>query len=128
VIVKALLIIVGLSDLFAGLALMLTPRWFFNNIGTFAPYNRHYLGDTGAFVVAIGVALVVAAINPTKYRSLITIGAIASLLHFLNHLYGSLFAHEAWLPTIEVGVTAAALVYVVAAVRNLRIGPLVLKP
>jgi hypothetical protein len=118
VIAKALVLIVGISDLFAGLALMLTPRWFFDHIGTFPPYSRHYLGDTGAFILAIGVALTVAATNPIRYRSLVTIGAIASVLHFLNHLYGSLFQHEAWMQTLEVGVPAAAMVYVVVMVRN----------
>jgi hypothetical protein len=107
---------------------MLTPRWFFDHVGTFPPYSRHYLGDTGAFVVAVGVALLVASVSPTKYKSLITIGAIASLLHFLNHLYGSLFVHEAWLPTIEVGVQAVAIVYVIAAIRNPRLASLGLKP
>ena len=33
----------GLSQLFA-------PRWFFENIGKFPPFNRHYVGDLGAFI------------------------------------------------------------------------------
>jgi peptidoglycan/LPS O-acetylase OafA/YrhL len=122
VIVKAIVFIVGLSDLFVGVILMVAPRWFYDHFGTFPPYSRHFLGDTGAFILAIGVALVVAGTNPAKYRSLVTIGAIASVLHLLNHLYGSLFTHEPWLPTIEVAVPAVAMVGVVIYLRSSRSG------
>jgi peptidoglycan/LPS O-acetylase OafA/YrhL len=122
VIVKAIVFIIGLSDLLTGVILMVAPRWFYDHIGTFPPYSRHFLGDTGAFILAIGVALVVAAMNPAKYRSLVTIGAIASVLHLLNHLYGSLFVHEPWLPTIEVAVPAVVMVIVVAFLRSSRSG------
>lgn len=111
---KAVLLIVGLSDALAGLALLVAPRWFFDTIGNFPPYGRHYMGDAGSFLVPIGLALVLAARDPRRYRGLVWLGAAASLLHFLNHLYGWVFAGEAWLPTLEVAVPALAMLAVVA--------------
>ena len=70
----------GLSQLFA-------PRWFFENIGNFPPFNRHYVGDLGAFILAMGLGLLVAARNPAQHRSLIGVVALGSVLHLLNHLY-----------------------------------------
>ena len=47
----------GAVNLLAGLALLIAPVWFFNTIGTFAPYNQHYLGDAGAFLLPLGLGL-----------------------------------------------------------------------
>lgn len=111
---KGVLLIVGLSDALAGLALLFAPRWFFDTIGNFPPFGRHFMGDTGAFLLPIGLALIVAARDPRRYRLLVWLGAGASLLHFLNHLYGSLAAGEAWLPTLEVAVPAVAMLAIAA--------------
>ncbi len=77
----------GLSYLLVGLAQLFAPRWFFDNIGNFPPFNRHYLGDLGAFISAIGLGLLMAARDPRKHRLLIGAAAAGSLLHVVNHLY-----------------------------------------
>ena len=116
-IVRVLVIIVGLTDVLAGGALLLDPSWFFDNIGTFAPYNPHYLGDAGAFLLPVGAGLLVAAFNPRKYFALLVLGMAVSVLHFLNHLYGSISRGESWLQTFEVGVIAFAMVVAVILTR-----------
>lgn len=83
-------IIVGASGVFfIGVALLLlfAPRWFFENIGLFPPYNRHYEGDLGAFLLPLGLGLLYAARNPTKYRALLAVAAGGSALHVLNHIF-----------------------------------------
>ena len=40
---------IGLWYALAALALLLVPGWFFITVGPFAPFNRHYEGDAGAF-------------------------------------------------------------------------------
>jgi len=117
-IVKAVVFIVGLSDFLAGAALLLAPQWFFDHIGTYPPYSPHFLGDAGAFLTPVGAALILAATNPVKYRSLVALGTIVSVLHFLNHLDGSLTAGESWLQTIVVAVPAVAMLVVVAVGRS----------
>jgi len=107
---RAVLLIVGLSHALPGLLILLVPRWFYDNVGTFPPYNPHFLGDAGAFELPVGVALMAAATDPLRHRWLVLLGAAASLLHFANHLLGSLEGGGQWLLTAAVGVPAAALV------------------
>ena len=108
-IAKVLVAIVGVSDVLAGAALLLAPQWFFDNIGTFPPYSRHYLGDAGAFLLPVGIALLVAATNPRRHYSLVLVGLGVSVLHFLAHLYGSVRFNESWLQTVEVGIIALGI-------------------
>jgi hypothetical protein len=117
VLVRALVAIVGITDVLAGGSLLLARRWFFDTIAPFPPYSPHFLGDAGAFLLPIGVALLVAATNPARYLALLVLGAAVSLLHFLNHLYGSVTSNESWLQTFEVGVIAVAMLIAVAMVR-----------
>lgn len=120
-VVKALVFIVGLSNVFAGAVVLLAPRWFFDNIGNFPPFSRHYLGDAGAYILPLGIALLIAARDPLKYRSLIYLGAGAGLLHFLNHVYGSVTAHESWAVAGAVGIQAVAMIYAAIVVRPARL-------
>jgi peptidoglycan/LPS O-acetylase OafA/YrhL len=84
---------VGTVHLLTGVATLLTPAWFFQNIGTFAPYNRHYEGDLGAFQLGLGVALLLAARRPERQRLLIGATALGNLVHALNHTYDALIIH-----------------------------------
>lgn len=80
----------GLVNLLTGAALLFAPRWFFNTLADFPPFNRHYLGDVGAFVLALGVGLLIAAREPRRHRGLVGVAALGSLLHVANHLYDDL--------------------------------------
>ena len=99
----------GLSQLFA-------PRWFFENIGNFPPFNRHYVGDLGAFILAMGLGLSYAARNPARHRSLIGVVALGSVLHLLNHLYDDWLSADwslgtALTQTLPLALVAAALAW-----------------
>jgi len=83
-------IILGVSGLFytlTGLALIFLPTWFFTYIGDFPPFNRHYMGDAGAFILPLGIGLLVAVRQPAAHRGVVLVSAAASLLHALNHAY-----------------------------------------
>ncbi len=80
----------GWFNLLTGLILLFAPGWFYANIADFPPFNRHFLGDIGAFVLALGVGLVLAARNLRQHRGLVGVGALGSLLHAANHLYDDL--------------------------------------
>jgi uncharacterized protein YbjT (DUF2867 family) len=93
--------LIGLSYVLAGALLLWATPWFYEHIGTFPPYNRHYAGDAGAFNLPLGVGLVWAARGLRRHRALLVIGLIASVLHVLNHAYdhaveGATLAHWAW--------------------------------
>ncbi len=92
--------VVGVFYLLVTLTMLARPRWFFENVGHFPPFNRHYMGDTAAFLLPLAVGLLIAARDPVRYRLIIGIGAAASVIHTLNHAYDALFeqvTHAHWL-------------------------------
>lgn len=46
----------GAFTLVLGLWAIIAPASFFDNIGHFEPYNRHFLHDVGAFQIGLGAA------------------------------------------------------------------------
>ena len=84
---RILTALVGLGNVVAGLALLFAPQWFFATIAPFDPFNRHFLGDIGAFSLPIGVGLLYAAYSPGKHFPLLVLGLWASAIHAINHLY-----------------------------------------
>jgi hypothetical protein len=81
------LAISGLFYTLTGLALLFLPIWFFTYIGDFPPFNRHYMGDAGAFILPLGIGLLIAVRQPSVHRGIVLITAAASLIHALNHAY-----------------------------------------
>src|SRR5262245_19190655 len=82
-------VVVAVSGLFyalTGVALLFAPDWFFQHIGTYPPFNRHYEGDLGSFLLPLGVALLVAARAPARYVGVIWLAALGSTLHLINHV------------------------------------------
>jgi hypothetical protein len=98
--VRATLIGGGVLYVFSGVTLLFAPVWFLERVGTFPPFNRHYMGDAGSFVLALGIGLLVAARDPIRQRILIAIGLVGTLLHTANHAYGDLVLAE--LPPAEI--------------------------
>jgi hypothetical protein len=92
--VRAALVAGGVFYLFTGLALLFAPEWFYNNVGTFPPYNRHYEGDLGALLLPLGITLLVASRDPARHRLLIGFAALGSLIHAVNHIYDDLMGNS----------------------------------
>jgi hypothetical protein len=88
--VRAVLVAGGIFYTLTGVALLLTPLWFFNNIGNFPPFNRHYEGDLGTMLLPMGIAMMLAARNPAQHRLLFAVVVVGSVLHALNHLLDEL--------------------------------------
>lgn len=107
--VRAVVVAGGLLYLLTGIAQLAAPQWFFDNIGTFVPFNRHYVGDLGTFSLALGLAMLWAARDPVQHRLLIGMAAAASLFHAFNHVYDNLNAAD-WMQTIQLLLVAIVLV------------------
>ena len=90
--VRAVIVLNGLNYLFVGLALIFVPRWFFDTIGNFPPFNRHYSGDLGTFLLPLGIGLLWAARDPARHLGLIGVALAGGWLHVLNHLFDDLTA------------------------------------
>jgi predicted anti-sigma-YlaC factor YlaD len=105
----------GAINLLTGAALLFAPAWFYNVVADFPPFNRHFLGDAGAFIFALGLGLLFAAREPKKHRGLIGVAALGTLLHVGNHLYDDLIVEHAatahWLTnTLPLAAMAVLLI------------------
>lgn len=110
-------LLVGLAGAFytaAATLTLLAPGWFYQHLGHFPPFNRHYMGDVGAFVLPLGAALLWTARRPQQHRALLATATAASTLHLINHAVdaaGEPLLH--WLlDVVPLGLLAAALVLV----------------
>ncbi len=110
--------------LLSGFALLFAPNWFFQTLGYFPPFNRHYAGDLGAFLLPLGVGLLWTIREPSRQVRLIWTVAIASFLHAGNHIYDALLVSSppigVWvfqigpLLLLAVLLTMVALAYTIA--------------
>lgn len=82
---RVLIGLVGFFDAAAGSALLFAPQWFYDTLATFPPFNRHYAGDVGAFLLPIGIGLLVAARDPIRYHAILVLALVASWIHAANH-------------------------------------------
>jgi len=117
--VQAVVLICGIFYTFIGLALLFNPTWFFNVIGNFPPFNRHYMGDVGSFTLPIGIGLIIASANPMRHIGLIGAVLAANLLHTGNHAYDAIIGQESiahWLKDV-VPLAVFAVVFWWAAWR-----------
>lgn len=118
---RVLVSVSGVLFVLTALALLFAPRWFFETMGGLAPYNRHYEGDLGAFMLPLGAGLLYAARDPAKHRLLIAVAAVGSGLHLLNHVFDGVtgqYTLQHWLTdTAPLAVAAALLVAAWRAAR-----------
>lgn len=70
-----------------GIYMLLAPGSFFFRIGKYGVENTHYVGDVGSFVLAFGIALLLAVGRPSWRAPLLAAGALWYGLHALNHLF-----------------------------------------
>lgn len=92
--IRAMVLTMGIFHTLTALAMLFAPEWFFQNIGTYPPYNRHYTGDLGTYQLALGVALLWAVRTPEKHYLLIGAAALGNVLHTLNHAYDDLLVNS----------------------------------
>ncbi len=83
---KTLTIVAGAIYTATALVMLAAPMWFYETVGHFPPYNRHFIGDTATFTLPIGVALMWAARDLERHRALLALGLGASFLHAGNHV------------------------------------------
>jgi hypothetical protein len=93
-IARFIILLNGVLNTLTGLVILAAPGWFYDTIADFPPFNRHFLGDVGAFTLAIGVGLLIAARDPQAHSALAGVGALASLIHAVNHLYDDLIVER----------------------------------
>ena len=122
-IARFIVLLNGVLNTLTGLVILTAPKWFYDSVADFPPFNRHFLGDVGAFTLAIGVGLLIAARAPGSHTGLVGVGALGSLAHAFNHLYDDLLVERGttlhWLNnTLPLMVLALALAWAWWALRK----------
>ena len=84
---RAVLVVLGALNAASGALALIAPDTFFDQVGRYGVENSHYVGDVGAFVLAFGVAVLVAARRPSWRVPVLALGALWYGLHALNHAF-----------------------------------------
>lgn len=90
--VAATALTLGTLTVVLGVWALVMPTSFATTIAPFAPYNAHYLHDVGAFQIAIGVSLLLAARQGdgllVALGGYVTGGACHTLAHVIDRDHG----------------------------------------
>ena len=115
-IVKALLWIVGVTDVVNGIAMFLAPSaWFYRlvpGVPETGPFNAHLVCDSGTFFIAVGIGLLIAGFDPARHVAAVIVATIATLLHSLLHIY----SHAAGILSLDHLMTEVTGIYIPTAV------------
>ena len=95
--------------------MFLAPRAFYDQLGTFPPFNAHYVRDLATWYVAFGVALLLAARRPAWQVPLLALAVLQYALHVVNHVIDVGDPEPAW----KGPATAVALAVIGAALALL---------
>jgi hypothetical protein len=112
---RAILLFVAAYHVITGGMALIAPDTFFDQIGHYGIENSHYVGDVGAFMLAFGVAIGIAAFRPAWRAPLLWLGALWYGFHAINHAFDTGEAKSearGWTDTILIalgGVGAAWL-------------------
>jgi hypothetical protein len=87
--VSAVTVVAGLIYLLVGMAGLLQPEWYFENLFPFEPYNRLAAGLAGSLMLPLGVVMIIASQRPAEGRLVIGMGASAAVLMFFNAWFGA---------------------------------------
>lgn len=69
-----------------GLWAFLATRSFFDYVGTWPPYNEHFLRDAGSFSLGVGAALGLSLVSDRASLCTLAGGAAAATAHALSHI------------------------------------------
>jgi hypothetical protein len=94
----ALAVMIGIGllaivNLGGALWIVVAPHSFFDQLGPFGAYNRHYLGDAAAFQGGVGLALGAALAWPRLRAGALAAALGCTGLHALNHWIDAGAAH-----------------------------------
>jgi hypothetical protein len=77
---------VGVVFLASGLWAFLAPQSWFDNIGNYPPYNKHFVHDLGAFQIGLGATALLALMWKAPLLAALAANAVAAIFHFASHL------------------------------------------
>lgn len=120
-------VLVVFAAYLVGIALLaiVSPHTFFTKVGPFGSSNTHYTRDVATFELALGVGAAVAFVRRGWRVPVLSILALQSLLHAINHLADIGDAHPRWLGPFDFGglaIGTAVLVWALVRARLQDVG------
>jgi hypothetical protein len=112
---KAILVVIAGYHIVIGLLALVAPDTFFDQIGHYGIENSHYVGDVGAFILALGVAVAISIWRASWRAPILWLGALWYGFHAINHAFDTGEAKSearGWIDTLLIafgGVAAAWL-------------------
>ena len=119
---RAVLVVLGVVQVASGALALVAPGTFYDEVGRYGVENQHYVGDVGAFVLAFGIAVLIAAQRPAWRMPVLLVGALWSGLHAINHAFDVGDARSdarGIVDTIYIGLGALLFVYLAWAAARL---------
>ena len=108
----------GVYQVAIALFIAIAPRAFFDSLGPYGHFNRHYLQDVAAFEGALGVGLILAARRPAWRAPLFVLTAFHYGFHAISHGVDVAHAHPRWVGPVEFGGLVAGAVLLLALARR----------
>src|SRR5207237_9860688 len=75
----------GVYGVAIALSIAIAPHAFFDSLGPYGHFNRHYLHDVAAFEGALGVGLLLAVRRPAWRAPLLVLAALHFAFHAISH-------------------------------------------
>jgi hypothetical protein len=108
--VRLAFLALALTSLGIGAWLFFFPHSFYDTIGAFEAYNRHYERDTATFYFAFAFGSYVAARRPAWRIPVLAMTTLQYLLHTINHGIDAGDANNSWAGPFDVVSLALATV------------------
>lgn len=115
-------VIAGFAAIFhigVGVWAFSAPLSFFANVGSFPPYNEHFVHDVGAFNLGLGAAALAALLVSDSLVAVLAGIAVGAVMHEIAHIMDRLLGGHPSDPYTLGGVALIVLAGLLAAVRRL---------
>lgn len=77
---------VGVVFVASGLWAFLAPQSWFDNIGNYPPYNKHFVHDLGAFQLGLGGMALLSLMWKAPLLAALAANGIAAIFHLASHV------------------------------------------
>lgn len=120
---QAALAVLAVLQIATGALALFAPGTFYDEVGRYGVENQHYVGDVGAFVLAYGIAVLIAATRPAWRVPVLALGAVWYGVHAINHAFDVGDARSdarGIVDTIYIGLGALLFAYLAWVAARLR--------
>ncbi|HEY7050979.1 MAG TPA: hypothetical protein VH496_02435 [Mycobacterium sp.] len=109
-VVVTVLLVYGIYSTLLGLVMIFAPAFFFDTVGGFGARNNHYIFDTAAFELPLGLLYLAAIRLPSWRVPALAFATAHYLLHSISHLIDVNNAIPQWVGMFDFVVIAVGTV------------------